>query len=336
MAKLAVLGAGSWGTALAQTAALHGQEVILWARNPEHIAQMEKNKENKKYLPGVMLDSHINLTSDLAQTAGCDMTVIAVPTQAQRDFLAQNVTLFNSTDILINVAKGLEASTGKRLSTVYTEELGDMSERYVALYGPSHAEEVGRNMPTALVAASEREQLAAKVQKMFMSEDLRVYTNTDVIGVELSGALKNIIALAIGMTIGLGYGDNARAALMTRGLAEISRLGVALGAKPMTFLGLTGVGDLIVTCTSEHSRNRTAGVQLGQGRQLDDVLSNMGMVVESVPTTRAAYDLARSMNISMPIVEHMYAVLFEGFDVREAAYDLMTRSRKSEQEDFLN
>ncbi len=336
MAKLAVLGAGSWGTALAQTAALHGQEVILWARNPKHIAEMENNKENKKYLPGVTLDPNIILTADLAQTVGCDMTVIAVPTQAQREFLAQNAVLFSGKGILINVAKGLEASTGKRLSTVYTEELGDMSERYVALYGPSHAEEVGRNMPTALVAASENEQLAEKVQKMFMSEDLRVYTSSDVIGVELGGALKNIIALAIGMTIGLGYGDNARAALMTRGLAEISRLGVALGAKPMTFLGLTGVGDLIVTCTSEHSRNRTAGVQLGQGRKLDDVLSNMGMVVESVPTTRAAYDLARGMNISMPIVEHMHAVLFEGFDVREAAYDLMTRSRKSEQEDFLN
>ncbi len=336
MANVAIFGAGSWGTALAQSAASSGQDVVLWARDAHQVASMNEIRENTRYLPGVTLHSAIRITNDVLECAGSDCMIIAVPTQSQRAFLREYAPLLNAADLLVNVAKGLEADSGKRLSAVYEEELSDVRAKYSVLYGPSHAEELGRAMPTALVAAAWDENLAVEVQKRFMSEALRVYTNNDVVGVELGGALKNIIALAIGMTIGLGYGDNARAALMTRGLAEISRLGVAMGANPMTFLGLTGVGDLIVTSTSTHSRNRTAGIQLGEGRPLESVLQNMGMVVESVPTTRAAYQLAQDLGVSAPIIEHMYAVLFEQFDVKAAAYDLMTRTRKSEQEDFLN
>ncbi len=336
MSTIAIFGAGSWGTALAQSFASYGHQVMLWARNSKQVDAMQATRLNAHYLPGIRLHENIQFLTDIEQTAGADYSLIAVPTQAQRAFLEANKARFSGCEPLINVAKGLEADSGKRLSTIYTEVLGDVEGRYVVLYGPSHAEEGGRNMPTALVAAAKDEGLAAQVQKDLMNENLRLYTTDDVAGVELGGALKNIIALAIGMTIGLGYGDNARAALMTRGLAEISRLGVKNGANPLTFLGLTGVGDLIVTCTSSHSRNRTAGVQLGEGRTLEDVLSHMGMVVEGVPTTKAAYERAQASGISMPIVEHMHAVLFDQADVKEAAFDLMTRSGKSEQEDYLN
>lgn len=335
MHRVAIYGAGSWGTALAQSLATHGYQVILWARDRHHIDSLKEHRENQRYLPGVILDSNIHCTSDITATAGASMKVIAIPTQAQRAFLEEHQVLFSDQSILVNVAKGLEASTGKRLSTVYQEVLKDVEHRYVVLYGPTHAEEVGFNMPSAIVAAALDEKVAEEVQKVFMNPDLRVYTSDDLMGVELGGALKNIIALAIGMTIGLGYGDNARAALMTRGLAEISRLGVALGANPITFLGLTGVGDLIVTCMSEHSRNRTAGIHLGEGMSLDTVLGTMGMVVEGVPTTKAAHALAQEKDISMPIVEHMYDVLFQEANVKDAADDLMRRSRKSEKEEFL-
>ena len=314
MSTIAIFGAGSWGTALAQSFASYGHQVMLWARNSKQVDAMQATRLNAHYLPGIHLHENIQFLTDIEQTAEADYSLIAVPTQAQRAFLEANKARFSGCEPLINVAKGLEADSGKRLSTIYTEVLGDVEGRYVVLYGPSHAEEVGRNMPTALVAAAKDERLAAQVQKDLMNENLRLYTTDDVTGVELGGALKNIIALAIGMTIGLGYGDNARAA----------------------FLGLTGVGDLIVTCTSSHSRNRTAGVQLGEGRTLEDVLTHMGMVVEGVPTTKAAYERAQASGISMPIVEHMHAVLFDKADVKEAAFDLMTRSGKSEQEDYLN
>lgn len=336
MSKIAILGAGSWGTALAQTAAVHGHDVVLWTHNVKQAEEMSQCKENKKYLPGISLHKNISFVSDIAQTVGVEITVIAIPAQAQRKFIHEYKARFIGEDIIVNVAKGLEIDTGKRLSTIFNEELGDISCRYAGLYGPSHAEEVGRNMPTALVAVAENELLAEYVQQTLMSLDLRIYTSNDLIGIEFGGALKNIIALAIGMTVGLGYGDNARAALMTRGLAEITRLSVALGANPMTFLGLTGVGDLIVTCTSKHSRNRTAGKMLGEGYDMDAVYEHLKMVVEGVPTTKAAYDLAKENNISMPIVSHMYSVLFEKADPREAAYDLMSRSGKSEKEDYLN
>lgn len=337
MAKVAVLGAGSWGTALAQSLAWKGHEVLLWSRDAVQVNLMQESRCNKKYLPQVILHEGIVVSDDIAQIKNSAFLIIAVPTQQQREFLKTHHALFAAMPdaLLVNVAKGLEAGSGKRLSAVYEEERGQVSDRFVALYGPSHAEEVGLHMPTALVAASENVRAAEQVQRLFMCDFMRVYTNDDLIGVELGGALKNIIALAIGMAIGLGYGDNARAALMTRGLAEITRMGVALGANPQTFLGLTGVGDLIVTCTSTHSRNRSAGIRLGQGESMDAVRKNMGMVVEGIETCRAAYQLAQEEGISMPIVEHMYRVLFEDLNVQDAAMLLMTRSKKSELEAYL-
>ncbi len=336
MAKVAVYGAGSWGTALAQVLACNGHDVVLWGRNEEQMQQMADTHENKKYLPGVTLHPQLMVTSQWPDARNYDYLLIGVPTQNQRHLLSEHSDEFAAAHgVLINVAKGIETSTGKCVHDVYKDVLGeDVMRRYVVLYGPSHAEEFGRNMPTALVAASENPDAAQGVQNIFMNDNVRVYTGKDVVGVELGGALKNIIALAIGMTIGLGYGDNARAALMTRGLAEITRLGVALGAEPYTFLGLTGVGDLFVTCTSEHSRNRRAGIMLGQGQALDDVLANMGMVVEGVSTTKAAYALAKEKQIEMPILEQIYHVLFEGGDVKTCTRALMTRSKKGEHDDF--
>ena len=336
MAKVAVYGAGSWGTALAQVLAVNGHDVVLWGRDTTQMQEIEACRENKKYLPGVALHSALKVTGDWPEPSDFDHLLIGVPTQSQRDLLESHREAFaKAKGVLINVAKGIETSTGKCVHEVYEDVFGPaVMARYVVLYGPSHAEEFGRNMPTALVAASENTEAAESVQNIFMNENVRVYTGKDVIGVELGGALKNIIALAIGMTIGLGYGDNARAALMTRGLAEITRLGVALGAEPYTFLGLTGVGDLFVTCTSEHSRNRRAGIMLGKGQKLGEVLANMGMVVEGVSTTKAAYALAKEKHIEMPILEQMYHVLFEGGDVNTCTKALMTRSKKGEHDDF--
>ena len=336
MAKVAVYGAGSWGTALAQVLAVNGHDVVLWGRDTTQMQEIEACRENKKYLPGVALHSALKVTGDWPEPSDFDHLLIGVPTQSQHDLLESHREAFaKAKGVLINVAKGIETSTGKCVHEVYEDVFGPaVMARYVVLYGPSHAEEFGRNMPTALVAASENTEAAESVQNIFMNENVRVYTGKDVIGVELGGALKNIIALAIGMTIGLGYGDNARAALMTRGLAEITRLGVALGAEPYTFLGLTGVGDLFVTCTSEHSRNRRAGIMLGKGQKLGEVLANMGMVVEGVSTTKAAYALAKEKHIEMPILEQMYHVLFEGGDVNTCTKALMTRSKKGEHDDF--
>lgn len=336
MAKVAVYGAGSWGTALAQVLAVNGHEVVLWGRNAEQMALMASARENTKYLPGVTLDSKLVMTAEWPAPADFDFLVMAVPTQHQRALLTEHAEAFkNARGIFVNVAKGIEIDSQKCGHVIYQDILGDVSDRYVVLYGPSHAEEFGKNMPTALVSTSTNQAAAEAVQNIFMNDNVRVYTSNDVVGVELGGALKNIIALAIGMTVGLGYGDNARAALMTRGLAEITRLGVALGAQPYTFLGLTGVGDLIVTCTSGHSRNRRAGIMLGEGKPLSQVLENMGMVVEGVSTTRAAYALAQAEGIEMPILEQMYHVLFEDGDVNECTKALMARSKKGEHDDFV-
>lgn len=336
MAKIACYGAGSWGTALAQVLCLNGHEVVLWGRNEAQMSEINLTRENKKYLPGVTLLPSLTITHEWPQAEDYDFLLISVPTQSQRSLLESHRDEFmRAQGVLINVAKGIETATGDCLHQVYADVLGEEAlSRYVVLYGPSHAEEFARNMPTALVAASANTAAAEGVQTLFMNENVRVYTGKDVVGVELGGALKNIIALAIGMTVGLGYGDNARAALMTRGLAEITRLGVALGAEPYTFLGLTGVGDLFVTCTSNHSRNRRAGIMLGEGRSLDDVLQNMGMVVEGVSTTKAAYALAKERGIEMPILEQMYHALFEGGDVKTCTRTLMTRQKKGEHDDF--
>lgn len=330
--RLCVLGAGSWGTALAQALADNGHEVALWMRRPDQKAALEETGENKAYLPGVELSSKLSFYSNLKEIGRRDMILLAVPTQSQRAFFEAHKEFFQTQDkaIVVNVSKGLEAGSGKRLSVVFHEILGGLHLPYVGLYGPSHAEEVGRKMPTTLVAVSEDPDAAQTIQKLFMSESLRVYTSDDLIGVEVGGALKNIIAIAMGMAVGLGYGDNPRAAIMTRGLAEITRMGVALGANAQTFLGLTGVGDLFVTCTSEHSRNRRAGLALGQGQKIGEVQKASGMVIEGVATCEAAHELAEELGVSMPIVDALYRVLFEDCDIQEAARSLMTRDARKE------
>ena len=335
MAHVAVLGAGSWGTALAQVLALNGHDAYLWGRNTTQMDEIRRTRENKKYLPEVTLHPDLEIGSDFPDLLSFDYIIVSVPAQSQRQLIESHREAFiSSNSLLINVAKGIETSTQKCIHEIYEQLIPDVDKRFVVLSGPSHAEEFGKNMPTALVAASISQNAAVAVQNLFMNENVRVYTSHDVVGVELGGALKNIIALAVGMTVGLGYGDNARAALMTRGLAEITRLGVAMGAEPYTFLGLTGMGDLIVTCTSMHSRNYRAGLMLGQGKNLQYVLDHMGMVVEGVATSRAAHAVAESKNIEMPILQQMYHVLFTDGDVREAARILMTRQKKPEPEKY--
>ena len=334
MEKVGVVGAGSWGTALAVVLAKNGHQVHLYGRRPEITAQLEAARQNERYLPGVELPAAVVPTSDLDLTLRqAGLVVLAVPSHAVRDTARMLQPLLPPGAVVVNTAKGIEDSTYLRLSQVLREELPSVEP--VVLSGPSHAEEVGMDAPTALVAACSQRQLAEKVQDYFMTPHMRVYTNPDVTGVELGGALKNVIALCTGIADGLGFGDNTKAALMTRGLAEIGRLGVAMGAKALTFAGLTGVGDLIVTCTSMHSRNRRAGILLGQGIPLDQVLREVGMVVEGVRTAKGAYFLARKFKVEMPIVEQAYQVLFEGASPYQAVKNLMQRGRTHEIEEVV-
>ncbi|MDK2894638.1 MAG: glycerol-3-phosphate dehydrogenase [Moorella sp. (in: firmicutes)] len=333
LGTIAVIGAGSWGTALAILLARKGFRVNLWARRREVVAELEEIKENKAYLPGVKLPAGIRPTIDLqAATRDADLVVLSVPSHAVRLTARQVKPFLPPGTIVVNTAKGLELDTKKRLSEVLAEE---GFTRVAVLSGPSHAEEVGRGLPTTVVVAAADRNVAEYVQDIFMDPTFRVYTNPDVTGVEYGGALKNIIALATGIADGLGLGDNARAALMTRGMAEIARLGVALGGKAMTFAGLSGIGDLIVTCTSMYSRNRRAGMQLGEGKALAEVLSGMGMVVEGVRTTAAARELARQYQIRMPITEEIYQVLYAGKPARDCVAALMERPRTHEVETGL-
>ncbi|MBR5318727.1 MAG: NAD(P)H-dependent glycerol-3-phosphate dehydrogenase [Peptococcaceae bacterium] len=333
MSKVTVLGCGSWGTALAIVLASKGQPVQMWCRRAEQADEMNSTRENKKYLPDVVLPEGIGVTTDLAfALEDTDYVVLAVPSQTLRENLNKIKDLLPEKAVLINTAKGLEVGTNLRMSQVVEDVIPGSLNRFVALYGPSHAEEVGRAMPTAVVSCSVNAATAESVQDLFMAPAFRVYTNNDLIGTEIGGAIKNIIAIATGIAIGLGLGDNTQAALLTRGMAEISRLGTKLGADPMTFSGLTGIGDLVVTCTSRHSRNHRCGLALGQGKKLDEILNDMGMVVEGVKTTKATVDLARELGISMPIAEMMYKVLFEDFPVQQAVGELMGRNKKSERE----
>lgn len=332
--KAAVIGAGSWGTALAQVLADNGHSVQLWGRRGEQSEEINQTHINSRYLPDVVLNSTIKAYSDLSATdTDNDYIICAVPTKAIRETIKQIRPLLHEHSILVHASKGIEPGTFKRISEMMEEELDGASYNAVAvLSGPSHAEEVGIKQPTTVTVSSKHLEAAAAVQDLFMNNYFRVYTNEDMIGVEIGGALKNIIALGIGMTDGLGYGDNTKAALMTRGLAEITRLGVALGANPMTFIGLSGLGDLIVTCTSEHSRNWRAGHLLGKGKKLDDVLDEMGMVVEGVRTTKAVFALAQAENVEMPITSALYSVLFEEEPPLQAADRLMGRMKKNEEE----
>ncbi|MFX3622829.1 MAG: NAD(P)H-dependent glycerol-3-phosphate dehydrogenase [Ectobacillus sp.] len=334
MEKIAVLGAGSWGTALAMVLADNGHEVRLWGNRKEQIDEINEQRVNNQYLPGVELPANITGYTSLGDTLeGIRKVLLVVPTKAMREVLGKMKPLLMQPVTFIHASKGIDPDTSKRISEMIEEEISAKFIRdVVVLSGPSHAEEVGLRRPTTITAASKNMEAAEEVQDLFMNNYFRVYTNPDIIGVELGGALKNIIALAAGITDGLGLGDNAKAALMTRGLAEIARLGRKMGANPLTFAGLTGMGDLIVTCTSVHSRNWRAGNLLGKGHSLDEVLENMGMVVEGVRTTKAAYQLAEKIGVEMPITTALHKVLFDGKDVKEAVDSLMGRVRKHEVE----
>lgn len=330
--KIAVIGGGSWATALAALLGKKGYSVKMWARSREKAVEINRRRENTAYLPGVMLPPSVSVENDLkAVTENAAAVIFAVPSQVFREVLIRSKPYLPAGSLIVNTAKGLEESTLCRLSEVYCTEMGiEQAKYYVVLSGPSHAEEVGQDLPTAIVAASEDMEAAEQVQDIFMSRYFRVYTNPDLIGVEMAGALKNVIALGAGIVDGLGLGDNTKAALITRGLAEISRLGVAMGADPLTFSGLAGVGDLMVTCMSKHSRNRRAGIEIGKGKSLAEAVAAVKMVVEGVKTTRAAYRLALKKNVEMPITTEMYKILFEGLPAREAVLNLMMRLKTKE------
>lgn len=323
--KICVLSDGGWGTAIALLLCSNGHDVTLWGPFPEYIEEMKTKKENYKFLSGVPLDERLKLTSDMAQAVnGAKYIYLASPSQFARTTLEKLKPLYNG-QLLISVAKGIENGTLKRMSEVSSEVLGS-SLRFCALSGPSHAEEVARKCPTAIVAASSDENAAKAVQDLMMNDYFRVYTSNDVISVELGGSLKNVLAIAAGVIDGMKIGDNAKAALITRGIAEMSRLGKALGGHEKTFAGLSGTGDLIVTCTSGHSRNRHVGEELGRGRDIDTILKEMGLVVaEGVKTSKSAYELARKTDVVTPIIDEVYKTLYENKDPRKAVYDLMTR-----------
>lgn len=324
----AVIGAGSWGTTLALLLHKRGCRVSLWGRPEDGIAELDQLRENRRFLPGVKIPAQINVTSDEAEAVtGAEAVIFAVPAQAFREVVGRFGRYLSSKQLLVSATKGIEQGTTQRMSQVLKEVLpAGLWDRIVVLSGPSHAEEVARDIPTAVVTAAESVSVASEAQDLFMTSRFRVYTNTDLIGVELGGALKNVIALGAGISDGLGYGDNTRAALITRGLAEIRRLGVALGAKETTFYGLSGLGDLVVTCNSMHSRNRRAGILLGQGMPLSEVLQRVGMVVEGVYTAAAAADLARRVGIEMPITFQVCEVLFNMLPPRQGVDNLMLRS----------
>ncbi|MGG5369996.1 NAD(P)H-dependent glycerol-3-phosphate dehydrogenase [Enterococcus sp. AZ196] len=332
--KVAVLGPGSWGTALAQVLAENGHEVRLWGNHEAQIDEINTYHTNRHYLPDLKIPESIKGEKNLKNAVkDADAVLFVVPTKAIRSVAQEFAQVVENKPVIIHASKGLEQDTHKRISEVLAEEIPEERRQgVVVLSGPSHAEEVAVHDITTITAACKDEELATYVQKLFMNDYLRIYTNPDVIGVETGAALKNIIALGAGALHGLSYGDDAKAAIMTRGLAEISRLGVAMGANPLTFIGLSGVGDLIVTCTSVHSRNWRAGNLLGKGHKLDEVLENMGMIVEGVSTTKAAKELADGLNVSMPITETIYEVLYNGKDVRQACRELMTREGTFENE----
>ncbi|WHZ01552.1 NAD(P)H-dependent glycerol-3-phosphate dehydrogenase [Neobacillus sp. YX16] len=335
---IAVIGAGSWGTALAMVLADNGHEVRLWSHNDSQVKEINQYHMNNKYLPEIQLPELIVGYASLCDAlAGIKTVILAVPTKAIREVLGKVRTVQNSPLTIAHVSKGIEPDSLLRISELIKEEMPrELLKAVVVLSGPSHAEEVSRRHPTTVTVSSEDMSAAEEVQDLFINHNFRVYTNPDVIGVEIGGALKNIIALAAGITDGLGYGDNAKAALITRGLAEIARLGTKMGANPLTFSGLAGIGDLIVTCTSVHSRNWRAGNLLGKGNNLEEVLDNMGMVVEGVRTTKAAYQLAQKYNVSMPITCALYDVLFNGKNAKDAVDVLMARGKTHEMEDLVN
>ena len=327
--KIGVIGAGSFGTALAMVLAGKGHQVTVWARKSEQIEEMKMTGENSHYLPGVKLPTEIEFTGDLKEACqNKDYILFAVTAQSFRSVLTDAAKYIDTAVPIVNVAKGIEKGSLLRLSQVAEEVIP--GARYVALSGPSHAEEVARQLPTTVAVASKNHDLAVEIQELFITERFRVYSNEDLAGVELGGALKNIIALGAGISDGLGFGDNAKAAMMTRGITEMTRLGLTMGADMKTFSGLTGIGDLIVTCTSMHSRNRRCGILIGEGVNPEEATRRIGMVVEGISTAEAAYALANQYGIEMPITESIYKVIHREMDARSAVSYLMGREMKNE------
>ncbi len=331
--KVAVLGAGGWGMAISNLLCEKGHTISLWEFDPEAADQLCQSRILPTKLPGIRLDDAISVTDDLKEaTRDAAFICFVVPSQTLRSTaLSLSKLKLDQKPVLVNLAKGIEVGTLKRMSEVIGETMPSDSHSGIAtLSGPSHAEEVSRGIPTAVVAASDSESIGVAVQQLFITPLFRVYTSSDILGVELAGSLKNIIALAAGMLDGLGLGDNTRGALLTRGLAEIVRVGRKLGADPITFSGLSGIGDLVTTCLSRHSRNRFVGEQIGRGRSLNDVLANMSMVAEGVQTAKSGFQLSQSLEVEMPITTQVYYVLFEGKSPVEAINDLMVRDPKPE------
>ena len=331
--RIAIIGAGSWGTALANRLALNGHDACLWAYEPELVAEINDQHHNPLFLPGIRLHPELRCSGSLEEAvAGCDIVLLVTPVQVMRGVLRQLAEGMTERMIVANASKGIELETLQTVSQICGGLLPpEVTRRYVCLSGPTFAREVAQELPSLIVAASRDSEAAARVQAAFSCQSLRVYTNSDVIGVELGGAVKNVIAIAAGICDGLGFGHNARAALITRGLAEMNRLGRAMGAEAATFAGLAGMGDLVLTCTGELSRNRTVGVKLGQGMTLQDILAEMRMVAEGVKSAESVYRLSCRIGVEMPIVENTYRILHEGKPARQAVLELMARTLKAEQ-----
>lgn len=330
MAKIFILGAGGFGTALAVATAPHNNDVILWSNDENQVSEIKSAGENVKLLKGIPVPSNIDITTDLGKAKNAELVIIAVPSNAVREVARRLKGKLSKDTVVACVAKGFEEGTLKRLSQVILEELPQND--CVIVSGPSHAEEIARNVPTTVVSASLSRVAAEKVQDILSNPYLRIYVNDDVTGVELGGALKNVIALAAGVSDGLKLGDNSKAALMTRGMIEIARLGVACGGKTETFAGLSGIGDLIVTCTSMHSRNRRAGILIGQGKKASEAIAEVGMVVEGYRAAKSAYELSQKQNVDMPIITEIYKVLYEDKSPENAIRDLMGRPKRHESE----
>ena len=328
MASVFIVGSGSFGTAMAMCLCKNGHNVAVWARSEEKAEELSKKHINEKYLPGIKIPEGVVFTHKAELCKDCDIIIIATPSHTVREVSGMISPYVCDGKVVVSIAKGFDEEKYIRLSEVISEEIPNAV--VAAMSGPSHAEEVCLSLPTTNVVACKNTEVAKYIQKIFSSNTFRIYTTDDLIGVELGGALKNVIALCAGISDGLGYGDNTKAALMTRGMAEIIRLGVAMGAKPETFSGLSGIGDLIVTCTSMHSRNRRAGILIGQGKDPDEAQKEVGMVVEGVKTAKAVHFLSKKYNVEMPISEEAYKVLFENAPVGECVINLMGRSVKDE------
>ncbi len=331
MAKISVIGSGGWGIALAILLHENGHNLTIWSFDKKEVEELKETRQNKAKLPNILISNDIEVTNDLKEAVSDkDILVLAVPSKAIRSVSKSLKDIIKDNQIIVNVAKGLEEDTLKTMTDIIEEELKEKNPQVAVLSGPSHAEEVGKGIPTTCVVSAHNKELTLYLQNIFMNPSFRVYTSPDMIGVEIGGALKNVIALAAGIADGLNYGDNTKAALITRGIKEISTLGVAMGGEQSTFYGLTGLGDLIVTCASMHSRNRRAGILLGQGKTLDEAIKEVNMVVEGVYSAKSALMAAKKYNVEIPIIEQVNAVLFENKNAAEAVNELMIRDKKLE------